>query len=250
MAAPTHPAGSGRPPGGGAGGGWRARLTLSVPDLAWEFLRRNADYAAEYARVATRPVQIDPRWGLRFGADPTVAAPEAEVIWRAEAAPGLVVPFEEDRSAVRTGRRSWHPCSAGRRADDGLHVRLPEGLQLQYRGRARPDGPLLVVLGFDQDFGLRVRAVERLNRAVVGLAAPPSHLTSAHRERLARCLTALDGALTGETYRDIAQSIFGAVTVEREAWRTSSVRAATIRLVKAGRDLMSGGYLKLLRGGL
>lgn len=245
MAAPLEPSRPDR-----AAGGWRARLRLSVPDLAWEFLRRNTDYAAEFARVARRPAQVDPRWGLRFGADPAIAAPDAEVIWRADAAPGLVVPFEEDGARLSAEPRTWRPRERGRRADDGLHVRLPEGLQLQYRGRARPDGPLLVVLTFDQDLGLRVRAVERLNRAVEGLVPPPSHVTAAQRERLAKSLVALEGAIAGDSYRSIGAAVFGAEAIDREVWRTSSIRAATIRLVQAGRQLMRGGYLRLLRGGL
>jgi hypothetical protein len=245
MAAPQARSGTDR-----AAGGWRSRLGLTVPDLAWEFLRRNADYRVEFARVRGRSSQIDGRWGLRFGVDPDVSAPEADVFWRADVAPGLVVPFDEDRQAVAGEARSWRPSGESRRAEDGLHVRLPEGLQLQYRGSAKPDGPLLVVLSFDQDFGLRVRAVERLNRTVEGLAPPPSHITGAQRERLAKSLLALDGALAGESYRAIAGLVFGQGVVEREAWRTSSVRAATIRLVQAGRDLMRGGYLKILRGGL
>lgn len=233
-----------------AAGGWRARLHLSVPDLAWEFLRRNPDYRAEFARIARRPAQVHPRWGLRFGADPAVSAPQAEVFWRADAAPGLVVPLETDTMPMAGEPRSWRPKGRERRAEDGLHVRLPEGLQLQFRRNAKPGGPLLVVLGFDQDFGLRVRAVERLNRAMAGLAAPPSQMTAGQRERLAKSLDALDGVLAGESYRAIATAIFGRDAVERELWRVSSIRASTIRLAKAGRRLMTGGYLRLLRGGL
>ena len=158
------------------------------------------------------------------------------------------MPFE--RSGVASETRSWRPPGTLHRAEDGLHVRLPGGLQLQYRDAAQPDGPLLVVLAFDQDFGLRVRAVEHLNRAVVGMAAPPSQLSTARRERLSKSLAALDGAMAGENYRAIAATIFGSDAVEREAWRTSSVRAATIRLVQAGREMMRGGYLRILRGGL
>ncbi|MGH1557439.1 DUF2285 domain-containing protein [Caulobacter segnis] len=104
--------------------------------------------------------------------------------------------------------------------------------------RRSPRGPLLVVLAFDQDFGLRVRAVERLNRAVAGLAAPASQVTAAQRERLAKSLVALDGDLAGDSYRAIAAAVFGPDPIERELWRTSSVRAATIRLVQAGRRMM------------
>ncbi|CAN5203057.1 hypothetical protein BH10PSE4_BH10PSE4_37170 [soil metagenome] len=61
---------------------------------------------------------------------------------------------------------------------------------------------------------------------------------------------ALDGALAGDSYRMIAKHVFGTRSVEEQAWKTASVRASTIRLVQAGKALMNGGYLKLLRGGL
>lgn len=249
MAAPLDPSRPDRAAGRRPGGGWRAWLRLSVPDLAWEFLRRNDEYRAEFARVALEPSTVDPRWGLKFGADPAVCAPDAEIFWRSDVAPGLVVPLTESVASSRE-QRSWAPKGVVRLASDGLNVRLPEGLQLEYRGSAQPGGPLLVVLGFDGDFGLRVRAVERLNRAVKGMVAPPSHLSLTHRERLARSLEALDRSIAGESYRAIAVSVFGEEAVASDLWRTSSVRATTIRLVKAGRDLMMGGYLKLVRGGL
>ncbi len=250
MVAPLDPSRPDRAAGGGPGGEWRARVQLSVPDLAWEFLRRNSDYRVEFQKVARDPAIIDPRWGLRFGADPSLEAPGAPVFWRSDAAPALVVPFVEDRRPSLHEARSWQPRGDTRLAEEGLHVRLPEGLQLQYLGDAKPGGPLLVMLAFDGDFGLRVRAVERFNRAVAGLAAPASRLTRAQRERLAKSLVALDGFLGGDSYRAIATMIFGREAVEREVWRISSVRAVTIRLVDAGRRLMAGGYLKLLKEGL
>lgn len=250
MAAPLDLSRPDRAADGRSGGGWRTWLRLTVPDMAWEFLRRNDDYQAEYARIASQPMAISPRWGLKFGADPMTPAPDAEVFWRSDIAPGLVVPLAVDAQDRREAR-SWSPRDgAVVSAGDGLDVRLPEGLQLEYRGGARPGGPLLVVLGFDEDLGLRVRAVERLNRAMKGLASPPSHLSLSHRERLARTLEALDRSLAGASYRAIAASVFGEAAVANDLWRTSSVRAATIRLVKAGKALVAGGYLKLVRGGL
>lgn len=250
MAAPLDPSRPDRAAGGGAAGGWRALTRLSVPELAWEYLRRNRDYCADYQRAVRRSRAIAPRWGLRFGADPALPADEAGVFWRPDIAPGLIVPFEVAAPPREGEGRSWSPAGVSRRADDGLHVRLPEGLQLQFRGAAKPGGPLVVVLSFDADFGLRVRAVERLNRAVNGRPPPPSHLTIAQRERLARSLVALDGALAGDSYRAIAAALFGQGALEAEAWRTSSVRATTIRLVQTGRRLMGGDYLKMLKGGL
>lgn len=255
MAAPLARSRPDRSPGGGAGGGWPPLAALDVPGFAWEFLRRNPDYHADYVRgLAERQAgqgSIDARWGLRFPVDPALPAARAEVFWCPEVAPGIVIPFEVDDRDLERGVAAPPPIiGAPRRAEDGLHVRLAAGLQMLLRGDARPEGPLVVVLGFDRDFGLRVRAVEALQRAAAGRAAPRSRLTSAQRLRLARSLAALDGAQRHESYRQIAERVFGPEAVDREDWRTASVRDATIRLVRTGKALMRGGYLKLLKGGL
>jgi len=46
----------------------------------------------------------------------------------------------------------------------------------------------------------------------------------------------------------IAEVLFGTRRIERETWKTSSLRDRTIRLVRGGVDLMRAGYRKLLRG--
>ncbi|AYV49691.1 hypothetical protein CFHF_19660 [Caulobacter flavus] len=128
-------------------------------------------------------------------------------------------------------------------------MRLPSGLQVQLRGEASPAGPLLVVLAYDADFNLRVRAVDALRRASLTPAPPKSRLSLAQRERLARCLFALDGSLSGRSHRQIAGDLFGEEAVQDAAFATSSVRDVTARLVRRGRALMAGGYLQLLRAG-
>lgn len=250
MAAPLDPTRPDRAAGHGAGGEWRAYMRLAAPELAWEFLRRNDGYREAWRRVASRPAAIEPRWGLRFAVNPKLTATETPVFWRPEAAPGLVVPVEPNPAPVAREARSWMPMGVWRRAEDGLHLRLPDGLQLQFRGEAKPGAPLLVVLGFDRDFGLRVHAVEHLNRSMSGRKPPAPRLTSGQRERLAKSLAALDGALSGQTYRQIGARLFGEAAIEAETWATSSLRGATIRLVQAGRRLMAGDYLKLVRNGL
>ena len=79
-------------------------------------------------------------------------------------------------------------------------------------------------------------------------APPRSRLSLVQRERLARMLFALDGIERRSTYRDIAEQLFDQVEADA-AFRTSTIRDVTIRLVRRGRALMAGGYLKLLRGG-
>jgi hypothetical protein len=225
----------------------------NAADYAWEFLRRNPDYRAEFERcVRTAPANssaIDARWGLRFPVDPGVPAEAAEVFWRPEIAPSLVLPLEVDPRGAAARARRLPGAGPSKRDQDGLHLRLPNGLQLLLRGDATPEAPLVVVLAFDGDFGLRVRAVQAFQRASDGAVGARSRLKTAQRQRLERSLQALDGALNEQSYRSIAQTVFGAARVEREPWKTASVRAVTIRLVRTGRALMRGGYLDLLKGG-
>ena len=251
MVASAAVSGVGRPPGngvGGAGDQW-----VDVPALAWEFLRRNPDYRADYAMCAQSPrgvrSTLDQRWGLRFPADPQLSAQEADVFWRPEVAPGVVLALEPDRGRREGDSFSSLPIGRSRSAEDGLHVRTPWGLQLFLKGMRRADRPLAVALSFDENFGLRVRAVDVLHRVSSGRPPPQSRLTRAQRLRLDRCLIALDAALEGASYRETAERLFGA-SDNSEPWKTGTVRAVTIRLVKAGRALMGGGYLKLLRDGL
>ena len=47
-----------------AGAGYLYTLDLDAPDLAWEYLRRNPEYQADWAGGAARAAPE--RWGLRF----------------------------------------------------------------------------------------------------------------------------------------------------------------------------------------
>ena len=171
------------------------------------------------------------------------------MFWRPEVAPGIVVPLT--RHSVDRGLIVLQlPPGRVRSSEEGLHIRLAAGLQVLLRGLEDSSGPMAVLLAYDADFGLRVRAAEALHRAARGRPPPKSRLTMAQRLRLARCLEALDGRLRGDSYRSIASALFGEHVIAEEAWRTASLRATTIRLARAGKALMEGGYLKLLRGGL
>lgn len=250
MASSVAASGAGRPQGEGAGGG--TRRWLNAPSLAWEFLRRNAEYQAEFARWRQERrsplAQIDQRWGLRFAADPNLNAEEARVFWLPEAAPGLVLRLRREpmEAASRQGRVL--PAGQTLRAEDGLHLRTAWGLQALVDGGGRAGEPLIIALAYDEHLRLRVRAVDAFERLATGRPAPKSHLTGAQILRLHRCLEAVDGALAGGSYRAIAETLFGVVA--SEPWKVSSVRATTIRLVRAGTALVNGGYLRLLRGGL
>ncbi|MCK1325372.1 Flp pilus assembly complex ATPase component TadA [Bradyrhizobium sp. 156] len=65
--------------------------------------------------------------------------------------------------------------------------------------------------------------------------------------RLILALRAVDGSLEGNSYREIAQGLFGKHRIPDRGWKTDHLRSRTIRLVRAGLRLMRGGYRALLR---
>lgn len=247
MAAPLAISGSDRPPGGGRGGGWRAFLPLTVPSICWEFLRRNRTYQEHFNSVTCGAASLDRCWGLAALADPELPADQARVVWRADVAPALVVPMEERSfgQAKALPKGADDPVAA----EDGRYLRLPSGLQVQLRGDATPTGPLVVVMSYDSDFNLRVRAIDALRRAETTETPPRSRFSADQRARLARTLFALDASLRAQNYREIAAGLFGEESGGDEDFKTSTLRDVTIRLVRRGKSLMAGGYLKLLRAG-
>lgn len=129
-------------------------------------------------------------------------------------------------------------------------VRLDNGdLRLLLAGPA--DRPLAAVLPLDDDLPIRATAALRLWARMAeepNQQQDPLVLTRQHRDRLVLMVRALDGHLAEASYREIAEALFGIRRVERETWKTSSLRDRTIRLVKGGVDLMRTGYRRLLRG--
>ena len=104
-------------------------------------------------------------------------------------------------------------------------------------------------LPLDSDFEVRAHAARRLWRAVNGRAPGPTfhELSSQRRERLILAIRALDARMDGDTYRAIAEVLFGKKRVPERAWKTHDLRNRTIRLVQSGIALMRGGYRELLR---
>jgi hypothetical protein len=104
----------------------------------------------------------------------------------------------------------------------------------------------------DDDFQVRVLRLIRFQRRLTGRSSGPLpegwQITRRHHQRLSLMVRALDGHLADASYREIADALYGAEAVTRYAWKTSSIRGQTIRLVKDAIGMMRGGYRKLLRG--
>jgi hypothetical protein len=106
-----------------------------------------------------------------------------------------------------------------------------------------------IELPMDSSFELRAHAAQSLWRTLSGRSPgpPASSLSPQGRQRFALVLRALDGRNENESYRAIAEGIFGKKRIPERAWKTHDLRNRTIRLVQRGIALMRGGYRELLR---
>ena len=180
---------------------------------------------------------------------------EQTVFWAPEALP-TVVPLSQapPSSPGKSLSLDLNALSGAeiRRAPDGWHALLRlRGVEHRLWLKEPPlnSSTYAVELPLDDDFEMRAHAARRLWRALSGKApGPPFHaLSPARRHRLALALRALDARVDGNTYRVIADVLFGAKRIPERAWKTHDLRNRTIRLVQAGFALMRGGYRDLLR---
>ena len=190
--------------------------------------------------------------GFAFAIDPQLTAAQTIVFWRPDALP-TVIPLAptsiEGARSLAIGQLGG--AVVEQIAAEGRHVivRLDSGdLRLLISGPT--DQPFAAVLPLDDDLPIRASAALRLwaRMAEHHLQDDPLALTRQRRDRLLLMVRALDGHLAEASYREIAEALFGTRRIERETWKTSSLRDRTIRLVRGGIDLMRAGYRKLLRG--
>ncbi|MEK9281112.1 DUF2285 domain-containing protein [Bradyrhizobium sp. ISRA442] len=138
-----------------------------------------------------------------------------------------------------------------RRAPDGWHAIAPLGgtkHRLWLRELPASGYAVVVDLPLDADFELRLGAARRfwlaLERRALGM--PPLALPALKQRRLILALRAVDGWHEGNSYRQIAQGLFGNHRIAERAWKTGDLRSRTIRLVKLGRRLMRLRWRALL----
>ncbi len=173
------------------------RAPLNRSDFAWEFLRRNPRYRlVARASRATRgnrsaDDELAAPWGLQFLIDPDLPASLADVFWRPEVAPALVVRLERATPDYGGQLALGGNTARQRSAPNGLHLKFQSGLQAYV-----PEGdlrtPLAVVLPITGSFSIHLRAANGLQRSLDGLVAPIDDLTVQQQVRLQRTLRAFD----------------------------------------------------------
>lgn len=243
-------------------------LSLSGADWAWEWLRRNPDYAATYAleRRARRRARAPPcgrsgplrdraeRWGLLFLEDPRCTALEAPVFWRSEGLANLLRAGAR-RSPAPGARRFelWSPpgIKAIAVGSDGAQVVLRQAagthhLLFEDRGDLTDEIALELRLDAPPEGHAQFEAARRFLFAARQARAPnaPVHPQAAIMMRM---LQAVDGRRAGCSYRQIADQIFGPDEVA-EDWHEHGLYKARVRyLLRRGTHLILGGYRDLLK---
>ncbi|WP_246667817.1 DUF2285 domain-containing protein [Bradyrhizobium macuxiense] len=139
-----------------------------------------------------------------------------------------------------------------RRASDGWHAIVPLGgaKHRLWLKELPSSGSLVAVdLPLDHNCDIRPQAARRFWLALEhrAIGPPPLALSIQARHRLILALRAVDAWLEGNSYRKIAQGLFGESRIPDRAWKTHDLRSRTIRLVQMGLRLMRGGYRALLR---
>jgi hypothetical protein len=244
-------------------------------DWAWEFLRRNRDYVADWRcsvprhlpcltltdgtqclRLRRRFLRAE-KWGLHAFANPGLGPARAPVFWHANALKG-VVRLNARKPTGDTGERVYRLADfkAERRAVidfDGVSRVLMNGrglhVSLEIRGLPVLTAPFAPVFELRDlgDLASQTELLRRLQRFTEPAPQTGPILPFANDERLQQALIALDESLRGKTYRQIAITLFGESKVA-EDWQGPSqfLKDRVRRLVAKGNELMKGGYLSLL----
>nr|WP_249157514.1 DUF2285 domain-containing protein [Bradyrhizobium sp. KB893862 SZCCT0404] len=242
-------------------------------DWAWEFLRRNPDYVAEWRSSVprhlpyvtlsdgTRLLRLRRRfpraekWGLHAFADPALCAQRAPAFWHADALKRVIQLSARNREDdLDEASLSLADFKVERKA-----VIDAEGVPLvMIKGRGtyvavKIQGLSVLTARFTPVFELHnlsdLETQSELLRRLERFTKPDLRgiQKSATDQRLHHALIALDESLIGKTYRQIAITIFGEKKVAEE-WQVSSqfLKDRTRRLVAKGTELMKGGYRDLL----
>ncbi len=130
-----------------------------------------------------------------------------------------------------------------------LRHRLPDGTYLHLVVPLKDRGRLVATVPLGPEGLDRIEAIQRLLADQHRRRSIPrdTRLTAQQKARLRRVLQASDAAFHGATQKQIAEVLFRTGRLDRDEWQVSSARFAVSSLLREGRDLIAGGYRKLLR---
>lgn len=254
----------------GQGADWRDAASyapLLAADrafLAWEWLRRRADYkeaARQWLAGASRSAECalpEPRhWGLHRYEPPHLATPRARPLWRKDIHPYVLRVDALDCVAPEDclDLRRLQPFATILAAADGTeHVLLSDGvrgIRIDVVGGSIRSGPVELryrMSGIDSAEAplLTLRRLLALCRR--GCFSAALHPPEVRAARLILMLRAYDAMLSGGSQREIAAILLSS-EARGERWRVEAptLRSRVQRLVRSAQAMAGGGYLSLLR---
>lgn len=244
------------------GSAYAPLLQVERAGFAWEWLRRQADYEAAARCALDRRAKgerlEDKRalaWNLHAFEDPDLAAPEARPVWSAVAHPWVVQATAQSSNAdedvldlERLGALARIVTSTGAERlllSDGFRsIRL----DLHGSGIGRSAVRLSYELAGIQSLERPLLILRRLRALVLsGHFCDSLHPKSCRARRLVQVLRAHDALRAGASQAEIAQVLLRQ-SLERSRWRihSPSIRSRAQRLVRAAKEMESGGFWRLL----
>jgi hypothetical protein len=240
---------------GAVNGAWRASaaylyvLTLDDISLAWEYLRRNPEYAIDWQSVGQRAEAN--RWGLTALEHPSLDARTGQPMWRQLPEGQLrIVPLEDDPSSLTFSL--WTIPGRKTLSHDGSRLLLMVDIQ-----GAQVHIAIHLALRSGETFGYAFSSALPLAQQASRVQAAVHVVSGSHTARAVhavrrnslvhmRTLQTLDAVHAKASQRDAATTLFGAQEVMRSWHPDSELRARIRHYVHRGRALMRGDYLGLL----
>lgn len=226
-------------------------LRLDGPELAWEYLRRNERYRAQWVEAQRQGRFVDATvFGLMFLEDPALDARTATPCWRRDLSPAVQLAWRP-RVSASTTFAFWKIRGPKAITHDGSQLQLTARAGRTARAaldrEVTVDEPYAVVVPVNDPRRCRHLCEEAALYA--GGAAPKTSASRPARSALVhlRTLQALDAAEEGATHREIASAVFGVSIVERDWSADGELRAQVRYYLKRGRTLIDGAYRALLR---
>ncbi|KAA3517875.1 DUF2285 domain-containing protein [Agrobacterium vitis] len=110
-----------------------------------------------------------------------------------------------------------------------------------------------VVIPLDEHFSERVQSIQRFQRWLTGKPSGPlprwQRFSRYQIYRLSLMLRAWDGMTGGASRQEIASTLLNRDVKKLRSidWKNAPERRRLIRLLKTSRELIEGGYLRLLQ---
>ena len=226
-------------------------LCLDRAALAWEYIRRNPDYIADWHAQSANAPRGAGRWRLVALENPYLDAREAQPMWRPRPEAELcIVPLDDYVPGtlrfdlwVLPGRKIlWHDGRrllldlqvGGNRIRMAIDTALDSGSHFGY-----VVAPGLSIADAASRFEMTIRKPAHMTRAS-GRAADRDAIVNM------RTLQALDAVLAKVSQREVAVVVFGIDEVVSR-WRPDGeLRARTRHYIRRGRAFIAGGYQQLL----